>query len=205
MAEARDNVIPHSRVRSLRDAIRKVRMSDVERADVVVGLQESERARLEMLGDELIDVFKEVPEDDDQFSFQIVTGTQPRLWIDITSHVVMARDRQTYRFVKDTRLGRATLLESNSVDDMADYITEYIAERILERDKALEADWLVGRLRLQDNRHTKAIDTLVEKNKEKEKVERRSSAPFGILTFCLGLLVGVLLLIGLAWFANPLL
>src|SRR5690606_18958038 len=128
MTRSRDNVVPHAKVRSLREAIRKVRLAEVERTDVVVELQESERARLEMLAEELQDVFQEVPEDDDQFSFQIVPGSTPRLWIDVTSHVVMGRDKRTYRFVKDTRLGRTVILETGEIDDMADAITEYIAE-----------------------------------------------------------------------------
>ena len=95
MAEAQDNVVPHTRVRSLRDAIRKVQLGEVERSDVVVELQDTERARLEMLADELKDVFKEIPEDDDQFTLQVVSGSTPRFWVDMTSHVVVGGDRQT--------------------------------------------------------------------------------------------------------------
>lgn len=98
MSEMQDNVVPHTRMRSLRDAIRKVQLGEVERSDVVVELQETERARLDMLADELKDVFKEIPEDDDQFSLQIISGSTPRLWIDATSHVVVGGDRRTYRF-----------------------------------------------------------------------------------------------------------
>lgn len=147
MSRTRDNVVPHAKVRSLREAIRKVKFAEVERTDVVVELQESERARLELLSDELTDVFKEVPEDDDQFSFQIVPGNIPRLWIDITSHVAMGRDKRVYRFVKDTRLGRTVILETADLEDMADCITEYIAERVLERERTVEGDWLSKRLR----------------------------------------------------------
>ena len=129
MSRSRDNVVPHAKVRSLRDAIRKVKLAEVERTDVVVDLKESERARLELLAEELQDVFKEVPEDDDQFSFQIVAGNLPRLWIDITSHVAMGRDKRVYRFIKDTRIGRTVILETPELEDMADCITEYIAER----------------------------------------------------------------------------
>nr|MEC9418049.1 hypothetical protein [Pseudomonadota bacterium] len=81
MSEMQDNVVPHTRMRSLRDAIRKVQLGEVERSDVVVELQETERARLDMLADELKDVFREIPEDDDQFSLQIISGSTPRLWI----------------------------------------------------------------------------------------------------------------------------
>lgn len=193
MSEMQDNVVPHTRMRSLRDAIRKVQLGEVERSDVVVELQETERARLDMLADELKDVFREIPEDDDQFSLQIISGSTPRLWIDATSHVAVGGDRRTYRFLKDTRLGRVVILETANIDDMADCLTEYIAERVLEREKALEGDWLNNRLRQV------ALDSKVVRVKESRAPWMAVAGAFGI-----GLAAGVIGLIVFAWFANPL-
>ncbi|WP_204315774.1 hypothetical protein, partial [Stenotrophomonas maltophilia] len=67
---------------------------------------------IEILAQDLKPVFDEVPADDEQWDFAISTGLQPRLWIDATAHVMMGRDRRTYRFVRDTRLGRSVLAES---------------------------------------------------------------------------------------------
>lgn len=193
MSEMQDNVVPHTRMRSLRDAIRKVQLGEVERSDVVVELQETERARLDMLADELKDVFKEIPEDDDQFSLQIISGSTPRLWIDATSHVAVGGDRRTYRFLKDTRLGRVVILETANIDDMADCLTEYIAERVLEREKALEGDWLNNRLRQV------AMDSKVVRVRESRTPLLAVAGAFGV-----GLAFGVVGLIAFAWFANPL-
>lgn len=201
MTKSRDNVVPHAKVRSLREAIRKVRMAEVERTDVVVELQESERARLEILAEELQDVFQEVPEDDDQFSFQIVPGTPPRLWIDMTGHVAMGRDKRTYRFVKDTRLGRTVILETEDLDDMADCITEYIAERVLERERIIEGDWLAKRLRSKPD-ETPAVAGSAERTEPPVPNVRGIWGPFA--AFAIGLLVGIIGLVGFAWFANPL-
>lgn len=136
-----------SNVRSLNDALRRVRIAETDRSDVAFDLQEAERARLDILAEELRDVFAEVPAEDEQFIFKVAPGTQPRLWIDQTSFVVIARDRRTYRFLKDTRLGRSIIVESASVDDIADTVTNYIAERIIERERAMEGDWLVKRVK----------------------------------------------------------
>jgi hypothetical protein len=193
MSEMQDNVVPHTRMRSLRDAIRKVQLGEVERSDVVVELQDTERARLDMLADELKDVFKEIPEDDDQFSLQIIAGSTPRLWIDATSHVAVGGDRRTYRFLKDTRLGRVVILETANIDDMADCLTEYIAERVLEREKALEGDWLNSRLRQV------ALDSQVVRVKESRTPWLAVVGAFGI-----GIAAGIVALIAFAWFANPL-
>ncbi|SDU30091.1 hypothetical protein [Stappia sp. ES.058] len=202
MSRSRDNVVPHAKVRSLRDAIRKVKLAEVERTDVVVELKESERARLELLSEELQDVFKEVPEDDDQFSFQIVAGNLPRLWIDITSHVAMGRDKRVYRFIKDTRIGRTVILETPELEDMADCITEYIAERVLERERAVEGDWLTNRLREAPRADTSHDSDHGAPAKAPVPSVRGLWAPFA--AFAIGLLVGAVGLVGYAWFANPL-
>ncbi|MFN3251242.1 hypothetical protein [Roseibium album] len=192
MSEMQDNVVPHTRIRSLRDAIRKVQLGEVERSDVVVELQDTERARLDMLADELKDVFKEIPEDDDQFSLQIISGSTPRLWIDATSHVAVGGDRKTYRFLKDTRLGRVVILETAIIDDMADCLTEYIAERVIEREKALEGDWLNSRLK------EVAQESRVVRVRESRTSWLAVAGAFGI-----GIAAGVIGLIAFAWFANP--
>lgn len=206
MSELHDNVVPHEKVRSLRNAIRSVRIAGMERTDVVVTLQESEKARLEMLSEELIDVFKEIPEDDDQFSFQIVPGTQPRLWIDMTSHVLMGRDKHSYRFVKETRLGRMVLLETAEIDDMADCITEYIAERIIEKERALEADWMLGRIRQQDLPTGKGLDQLKEDAAAQVAPNKRNKRRGLFALFCavvLGAVMGAAGLVAFALYANP--
>ena len=67
-------------------------------------------------------------------------GLQPRLWIDAVSHVTMGRDRRTYRFLRDTRLGRVVLAESLDIKPVADQVTRYVAERIVERQRMIDGD-----------------------------------------------------------------
>lgn len=132
--------------RRLSDTIREVRVATAERDDVVVDLREAQRTRLELLAQELEPVFAEVPEDNPTFDFAISSGEQPRLWIDAVSHVTMGRDRRTYRFLRDTRLGRVVLAESTDLKLVAEQVTRYIAERIVERQRFLEGD-LEGHIR----------------------------------------------------------
>lgn len=124
--------------RELSDAIRDVKNATADRADVVVDLREAHRMRLELLAAELEPVFAEVPKDIDSFDFAISSGLQPRLWIDAVSHVALARDRRTFRFVRDTRIGRVVLAESTDIRRVADQVTRYIAERIVERQQMME-------------------------------------------------------------------
>jgi hypothetical protein len=185
-------------VRKLTDAIRRVRTAEAERSDVVVELRDAERARLEMLSDELKGVFAEIPPDDEQFLFTVAAGTPPRLWIDMTAFVAMARDRRTYRFLKDTRLGRTVILETANIDDLADCVTHYVAERIIERERAIEGDWLIKRI-MRDDKETG----------RRQDGKRRLSAPLPaadgrnlgwiIAALLLGVLIGIAALLGIAW------
>jgi hypothetical protein len=188
-------------VRSLRDAIRKVRTAETERSDVVVELRDAERARLELLADELKSVFAEVPAEDEQFLFTVAQGTPPRLWIDMTSFVVMGRDRRTYRFLKDTRLGRTIILETAKLDDMADTITHYVAERIIERERAIEGDWLIKRvMRDEASRRREAREAVAAVAQAPAPVKRDlRNLGWVIAAFLAGILIGVVVLFGYAW------
>lgn len=129
-------------LRRLSDAIRDVKNAAADREDVVVELREATRTRLQLLAAELAPVFADVPTDIDVFDFAISSGLQPRLWIDSVAHVAMGRDRRTYRFLKDTRVGRVVLAESPTIDIVADQVTRYVAERIVERERLLEGSAL---------------------------------------------------------------
>ncbi len=195
-------------VRSLKGALQRVRTAETERSDVVVELRDAERARLEILAEELRGVFDEVPADDEQFLFTVASGLPPRLWIDMTAFVVMGRDRRTYRFLKDTRLGRTILVETSDLSAVADTVTNYVAERIIERERAIEGDWLIKRL-LSDEAERprkpllrRAGDSEQKAGDETSSASRMPSADLGWLAaaFFAGLLAGVLALLATAWF-----
>lgn len=133
-----DNVTAMKPARVLSDAIRDVKNATADRTDVVVDLRDAHRMRLELLASELESVFADVPKDIDSFDFAISSGLQPRLWIDAVSHVALGRDRRTFRFVRDTRLGRMVLAESTDPKRVADQVTRYIAERIVERQQMMD-------------------------------------------------------------------
>ncbi|MHC1548265.1 hypothetical protein [Phyllobacterium sp. K27] len=123
---------------SLAEAVRGAQLAFADRNDVLTDSKEADLARIEVLAQDLQEVFEDVPIDDPQWQFAVSKGQQPRLWIDITSHVSMARDRRTYRFVRDTRNGRILVAESTELRPIADAVTHYIAERIVERQQMME-------------------------------------------------------------------
>jgi len=138
MSDAVETAGPEGNVRRLSDAIRDVKNAMADRDDVVVELREAERARLELLAQELQGVIADAQREHPGFDFAISAGAQPRFWVDAVAHVSMGRDKRTYRFVRDTRLGRVVLAESTDLKPVADAVTRYVAERIVERQRELE-------------------------------------------------------------------
>jgi len=206
MADNSDNRGKAENVRNLTDAIRRVRTAEAERSDVVVELRDAERARLEMLADELKGVFADVPVENEQFLFTVAPGLPPRLWIDMTAFVAMGTDRRTYRFLKDTRLGRTIILETANMSDMADTVTHYVAERIIERERAIEGDWLIKRvLRDEGSRREEAKKVAEAVAGDVSPAARFDKRNLGWVIAALlgGILIGVVGLLAYAWMKVP--
>src|SRR5436853_1867323 len=110
----------------LKDAVREARIEAAERSGVVVDLRDADVARLELLNEALDPLFKEIPDDVELFDRGVSRGDVPRLWVDVVAHVEMGRDKRQYRFVQDTRYGRAVLAESYEVPVLVDAITNYV-------------------------------------------------------------------------------
>ena len=124
----------------LKQAIHQARVEAAERTNVIVDLRDAELARLELLNEALNPLFAEVPPEVDLFDRGISRGETPQLWIDALAHVAMGRDKRLYRFLHDSRMGRRVLAESHEIPDVLGAVTTYVARRLVERQRALEAD-----------------------------------------------------------------
>lgn len=165
-------------------------MSDLEQTNVVVELGDTERARLELLDEALETVKTEVPEEMEQVTLHLVPGRKPCYWVDIVSFVEMSRDKRTYRFLKDTRLGRVVLAESKNVETIADKVTHYLAQRIIEREKALESDHLLAKM----------TEAAAPQDPSEAPATKNESSGSGIWWFLFGIIVGIVGLVLYAWF-----
>jgi len=170
----------------LKDAVREARIEAAERTGVVVDLRDAELARLELLNEALDPLFKDVPEGVELFDRGVSRGDAPRLWIDVIAHVEMGRDKRQYRFVQDTRYGRAVLAESYELPEMVQAVTRYVARRLVERERALTDDAANG-------------NAVARKILRMERGRQRWRA---FRTFVFGLIVGVAALFALA-LLNP--
>ena len=163
------------RPRRLRDALRQARIEAADRTGVVVDLRDAEVARLEILNEALDPLFAEIPDRIDIFDRGISQGDTPRLWIDVVAHIVMGRDKRMYRFVQDTRFGRIVLAESHEIGVIVQAVTDYVARRMVERERALGA--------------TQPLPPRIEQPRR-----RRG----GVWIFLLGFVLGALALFGAA-------
>jgi hypothetical protein len=127
--------------RRLSDIVRDVKIASADRTDVVVDMRDADRARLELLAEEIRPVLADIDPDDDRFDFGLSKGLQPRLWIDAVAHVHMGHDRRVFRFVRDTRLGRVIMSDTSDIAATADAVSRYIAERVIERERILAGDF----------------------------------------------------------------
>jgi predicted metal-dependent RNase len=176
-----------SRPQRLKDALRKARVESAERSGIVVDLHDAEVARLELLNEAIEPLFDEIPAEVDLFDLGISRGETPKLWIDAIAHVAMGRDKRVYRFVQDTRYGRKVLAESVHISEIVQAVTKYLAQRLVERERAL-ADIgtpLVGDLRRE------------------ARYERRKRRRRAIAIFLLGLFAGAAVLVATALLLGP--
>ena len=171
----------------LRDALRKARVDQAERSAVVVDLHDAEVARLELLNEALDPLFEEVPKEVDLFDRGISRGETPRLWIDAVAHVCMGPDKRVYRFLQETRYGRKVLAESVNVPEIVHAVTKYLAQRLIERERALADGLLPG---IRDLKH-------------EMRLERRQRRRRALKAFVFGVLVGVAALVAAALIFGP--
>jgi hypothetical protein len=175
---------PPEAPKPLREAVREARIEAAEKSGVVVDLRDADLVRLELLNEALDRVFAEIPVDVDLFDRGINRGDTPRLWIDAIAHVEMGRDKRQYRFLHDTRFGRAVLAESYEVPEITQAITRYVARRLVERERALAGD-------------TPRALSMPDRVSQAEKRRRFLT---GLRNFVLGIVIGVAALFALAMY-----
>jgi hypothetical protein len=118
-------------------SIRQARIENAERGDAIAEVRELEIARLQTLESALEAVIDQAPQGVDLFDLALTQSEHPRLFLDMIAFVDMAHDKRTYRFFQDTRQGRVLMAESQSADTIVAAVSDYVARRLVERERAL--------------------------------------------------------------------
>lgn len=183
------------KVHDLAAAMKRVKSAQADRDDVVVELRHAKFSRLELLSEDLVPVFEKLPKEIEMFDVSLTTGEVPRLWIDMTSFVRMGKDGRTYEFVKDTRLGRTILGSTENREKIGTHVTDYVAERVLERERMIEGDWISASstIESQSSNSAEQASKTSDTNETSKVVKSRKSLSLmsTLIWFFLGLSIGL--------------
>ena len=73
------------------------------------------------------------------FDLTLLPGEPPKLWVDLTSYVVMEPDHRTYRFLQDRQDRREILFESVDREQAAAAVRRHMAHRLVARERHVSA------------------------------------------------------------------
>ncbi len=183
-----------AKVLDLSKSMERMKSQHADRDDVVVELNQSQLTRLELLARDLQPLFDQVPDENDQFEFALTKGETPRLWIDMTAHVRMGALPHQYELVKDTRMGRTILAATTDKERIGQVVTDYIADKILERERLIEGEWVA--MSGYD------FDDVVENGGSEPKIQIKRSAWRAFVWFWVGVIIGVGSLFLWAWYGQ---
>jgi len=117
------------------EALQKAR--ETSHAHHAARLQEydSRTLRLEVLRLELDDAISS--HETARFVDLKISGLEtPRLWIDLTSYVIMEPTSRTYSYMVDRQDSSELLFETTKRADMHRFVIDYVAHRVIERERA---------------------------------------------------------------------
>src|ERR1700723_865038 len=121
-------------------SIRQARVENAERAEAMAEVRELEIVPLKALESALEPVVDQAPQGLDLFDLALTQSEHPRLFLDMIAFVDMAHDKRTYRFFQDSRNGRVLMAESQSLDTIVAAVADYVARRLVERERAVTVD-----------------------------------------------------------------
>ncbi len=119
-------------VRAELDAARRL---EAEHHDAMLAVRDAAMLRLFTLKQEILPYVEAMPEAEGFIDIALVPGHPPRLWIDLSSHVLIADDGRSWRLVQDTADDREVLFETDRLEDMTAFLRKFIAHRVVRRHR----------------------------------------------------------------------
>jgi hypothetical protein len=98
----------------------------------------SSKQRLDALRKKLQPLYAAIPQEVEGIDLGTVRDEKPRLYLDMISFVDIQDDQRSYRLVQGSRNGPQVLLETTDETALITRITDYIAHRLIARDRILE-------------------------------------------------------------------
>jgi len=92
-------------------------------------------ARLELLESSLLQLFQNIPDDEDRFELILTRDKPARLRIDNSTHIAMNPDARIYRLIRSTSKGRKVLAETEDVIEIGKHVTDYVVSQMAVRQR----------------------------------------------------------------------
>lgn len=121
----------------LAEHIRLARHAHAERMAAIGNIRDAASLRLLALKEDLAPCFDSNNAARSIIDLTLVPGHPPRLWIDMTTYVIMAPDPSTYRVQRDTIGDHVILAETRNRGDAMAAILNHVAHHLVERDKQM--------------------------------------------------------------------
>ncbi len=134
MKNIRDEKDIREQVRVELDAARRL---EAEHHDAMLAVRDAAMLRLFSLKQEILPYVEAMPEAKGFIDITLVPGHPPRLWIDLSSHVLIAEDGRSWRLVQDTADDREVLFETDRLEDMVAFLRKFIAHRVVRRHRLI--------------------------------------------------------------------
>ncbi len=126
-----------SRTALLEEALQRARASQADFLDARANVSDLRFLRLDALAEELAKITRGQKNLDVFMTLKAIPGDPPRLIVDANSHVVMEPDPRTYMLIYDGPDERKVLCETESRREIEEKLTDYVAHRIVEQERAI--------------------------------------------------------------------
>jgi hypothetical protein len=98
----------------------------------------SSKARLDVLRKKLKPLYDAIPQDVEGVDLGVVREDKPRLFLDMISFIDVSEESKKFRLIKGGRNGPQVLHETSDETALISRITDYIAERLIVRERILD-------------------------------------------------------------------
>jgi hypothetical protein len=112
-------------------ALKEARIAQASYLDALLDLRDAKSLRLDALRAAVAPTLADHPDARELFNLNLQD--------DLISSVVMEPDPRTYRLVQDRDSQRETLFETPDVNEMATFLTRYLAHRLIAHEKLANA------------------------------------------------------------------
>ncbi len=116
-------------------ALRQARVAEAAQLEAVMNIRDARALRLESLRDAVKARLSGNEKAQALFDLTVLPGVKPKLWVDLISSVVMEPDPRSFRLIQDREKNSETVFETPSEAEMVNYLTRYLAHRLVSHDK----------------------------------------------------------------------